>query len=205
MSDLGKQLEHRAGMMHWTLAMEKQVGDRVNTVLNDPMLLSVFKRFGAQVFRRSSVFHGLGKFLADNRIKGECCFEIGTWNGLTAAILSRHFQKVVTVDIAHNDVKHDILRHLEITNVECVDIKDNVFKSIVLKDLEERGIKVDCAYLDGNHAEDTEEDFGLVQKYGRAIFHECMPWQSPVWSIVHSLPQNHITHGGCGLALWDGR
>ena len=205
MSDLGKQLEHRAGMMFWTLAMEKQVGDRVNTILNDSMLLSAFQRFGGRIFRRSSVFHGLGKFLADNRVQGECCFEIGTWNGLTAALLSRHFAKVVTVDIAHNDVKHDVLRHLGVTNVECIDIKDNEFKPLVLGDLSKRGLKIDCAYLDGNHAEDTEEDWNLVKGFGRVIFHEVWQFQSPVWSLVHALPQNQVTHGGCGLALWDGR
>lgn len=205
MSDLGKQLEQRAGMMHWTIQMEKQVGDRVNTVLNDPMLLSVFQRFGGKIFRRSSVFHGLGKFLADNRVQGECCFEIGTWNGLTAALLSRHFKRVVTVDIAHNDVKRDVLRHLEITNVECIDIKNNEFKPIVLQELSERGIKIDCAYLDGNHQEDTESDWLLTKDCGRVLFHECWTFQSPVWSLVHSLPQSQVVFGGCGLALWDGR
>ena len=205
MSDLGKALEERAGMMHWTLAMEKQVGTRVAAVLGDPMLLSAFQKFGVSVFRRSSVFHGLAKLLADNRISGECCFEIGTWNGLTAAVLSRHFKHVVTVDIAHNSIKHDILRHLGVTNVECVDISDNAEKPKVLKGLQKRGIVVDAAYLDGNHAEDTEEDFALVQGYKRVIFHEVWPFQSPVWSLVHALPQSQITFGGCGLAIWDGR
>lgn len=202
MSDLGRQLEERAGMMHWTLAMEKQVGSRVGTVLGDPMLLSVFQKFGAQIFRRSSVFHGLGKFLEDNNVSGECCFEIGTWNGLTAALLSRHFKRVVTVDIAANSVKHEVLKHLEITNVECIDIRDNHDKPRVLKGLLQRGIKVDCAYLDGNHAEDTEEDFSVVRGYGRVIFHEVWSFQSPVWSLVHALPQHEVTHGGCGLAMW---
>lgn len=203
MSELGKRLE--AGMMYWTLSMEKQVGARVNTVLGDPMLLSVFQKFGAQVFRRSSVFHGLAQFLADNQVQGECCFEIGTWNGLTAALLSRHFKHVVTVDIANNEVKREVLQHLGITNVEWINIKSNHEKPRILKGLAQRGITVDCAYLDGNHAEDTEDDWNITRGYGRVIFHECWPFQSPVWGLVHALPPEQITYGGCGLAMWDGR
>ena len=193
-----------ANVLNWTLSMEKQVGARVATVLDDPMLLSAFQRYGGSVFRRSSVFHGLAKFLADNKIRGDCCFEVGTWNGLTAAVLSRHFRRVVTVDIAHNAIKHEILAHLGITNVECVDIESNKDKPRVLKDLRHSGLTIDFAYLDGNHAEDTEEDFALVRHCGRVLFHECWPFQSPVWGLVHSLPQHQIRHGGLGLALWDG-
>lgn len=206
MSELGKRLaDEYAGIQNWTLAMEKQVGARVGMVLGDPMLLSVFNRFGGRVFRRSSVFHGLAQLLADNNVKGGCCFEVGTWNGLTAAVLSRHFKHVVTVDIAHNSIKHEILRHLGITNVECIDIDSNDDKPRVLKGMGKRGLVMDCAYLDGNHAEDTEEDFALVRKCNRVIFHEVWPFQSPVWGLVHSLPQDEVKHGGCGLAIWDGR
>lgn len=205
MSELGKRLSERAGLMHWTLAMEKQVGARVQTVLSDPMLLSVFERYGAQVFRRSSVFHGLARFLADNKVSGECCFEIGTWNGLTAAVLSRHFRRVVTVDIAHNAIKHEILAHLGITNVECIDIDSNADKPRVLEMLRQRGTRIDCAFLDGNHREDTEDDWSMTKHCGRVLFHECWPMQSPVFSLVNSLPQTEVVYGGVGLAMWTAR
>ena len=204
MSELGKELEKK-GMQHWTLAMEKQVGTRVGIVMNDPLLLSVYQRFGGAVFRRSSVFHGLGKLLTDNNVRGECCFEVGTWNGLTAVVLSQHFERVVTVDIEHNPIKHEILAHLGINNVECYDILDNAGKPAVLESMAARGIKMDCAYLDGNHADDTETDWLLVRDCGRVIFHEFWEFQQPVWSLVHALPQHEVTANGSGLALWDGR
>jgi hypothetical protein len=206
MSELGRQMsEDYSGIQHWTLAMEKQVGARVATVMGDPMLLSVFQAFGAEVFRRSSVFHGLGKFLADNDVRGKCCFEIGTWNGLTAALLSRHFEHVVTVDIAPQAIKRDILSHLGIKNVECIDITSNEKKPGVLKDIAKAGRTIDCAYLDGNHHEDTESDWLLTKHVGRAIFHECWRFQSPVWSLVQSLPREEVVYGGCGLAMWTGK
>ncbi len=182
----------------WTEAMEKQVGHRVQALLGDPVLLAVYEKFGIAPFRRSSVFHGLGRFLRQRKVSGQCCFEIGTWNGLTAAVLSRFFERVVTVDIAHNELKHEILLHLGITNVECIDIKDNAHKAQVAKNT-----KFDFAYLDGDHAHDTESDWELTKGCGRVLFHECWPFQEPVWQRVNMLPPEEVHYGGAGLALWE--
>lgn len=187
-------------MQYWTTEMEKQVGERLQILLNDSMLLKAYERFGGRLFRRSSVFHGLGKVLEERGVSGECCFEIGTWNGLTAAVLSRHFKEVVSVDIAHNYIKHEVLAHLGIKNVRCIDILDNDDKAMVAKDT-----KFDFAYLDGNHAEDTESDFELVKHCKHVLFHEAWPHQPPVWDLVHKLPHPQVIWGGAGLALWDGR
>jgi hypothetical protein len=181
----------------WTSAMEKQVQDRVQTVLTDKLLLSVYQRFGGDVFRRSSVFHGLGKFLRQQDIKGKVCFEIGTWNALTSAVLSRHFEKVVTIDIVSNKMKHKVLDHLGIKNVECIDIESNEDKPRVLE-----GMEFDFAYLDGDHANDSELDWELTRHCGRVLFQEVWVHQSPVWELVHSLPDHEVTYGGAGLALW---
>lgn len=184
-------------MQFWTSQIEKQVGERVQIVLNDKALLSAYERFGAEILRRSSVFHGLGRFLAEQKVRGERCFEIGTWNGLTAAILSRHFDEVVTVDIAHNALKHEVLDHLGITNVRCIDIADNAEKAEIANDL-----TFDFAYLDGDHAHDTDNDWQMTKKAGRVLFHECWPHQEKVWRLVNQLPPAEVAYGGAGLALW---
>lgn len=185
-------------VQQWTSDMEKQVGDRLNTVMCDPQLLSVYQRFGGEVFRRSSVFHGLAKILSDNNVRGKTCFEIGTWNGLTSVVLSKFFDRVVTIDIAHNQQKHDIIKHLGITNIECIDIQNNSAKAGIIADLD-----FDFAYLDGDHANDTEMDWELTKHCGRVLFHEVWPFQSPVWELVHSLDQDNVTYGGYGLAIWN--
>lgn len=187
-------------MQFWTTEMEKQVGERMQILLNDPVLMKVFERFGGDPFRRSSVFHGLAKFLTERKVHGRCCFEIGTWNGLTAVVLSRFFDQVVTVDIAHNPLRAEILDHLGIQNILCVDIKDNVQKAAVARDLH-----FDFAYMDGDHANDTESDWALVRRCGRVLFHEVWPFQPPVWQLVNSLPPSEVSYGGAGLALWEQR
>lgn len=184
-------------MQFWTAETEKQVGDRLQILLTDPLLLDVYQKFGGEPFRRSSVFHGLKRFMTEIGVRGGTCFEIGTWNGLTAVVLSQFFDRVVTVDIAHNQLKHEILAHLGIKNVECVDIVDNAHKAMIAERL-----TFDFAYLDGDHANDTETDFALVQHCGRVLFHEVWPFQKPVWNLVHSLHHREVTFGGAGLAYW---
>lgn len=185
-------------MQFWSSEIEKQVGDRVQTILNDPVLLKVFQRFGAEATRRSSIFHGMARFLTEQKVQGRLCFEIGTWNGLTAAVLSRFFDQVVTVDVAHNPARGEILDYLGITNVRCVDIRDNADKAAIARDL-----RFDFAYVDGDHANDTESDFAITRRCGRVLFHEAWPHQEPVWKLVNSLPPHQVVHNGMGLALWD--
>lgn len=179
-------------------SLEKIIQDRIQMVLDDPMMLKALQRFGGGIFRRSSVFHGLARFLSLHNVRGDTCFEIGTWNGLTAAILSRHFRRVVSVDIAHNKIKHEVMRELGITNVEFHDIADNGAKAVVAKRLH-----FDFAYLDGDHAHDTLDDFRLTEKCGRVLFHEVWEHQKPVWDLVQKLDQGEVVYGGICFALWQ--
>lgn len=185
-------------MQVWTREMEKRLGDRVQTVLSNKRLLEVHQRFGAAVFRRSSVFHGLDEFLSANDVRGKICFEIGTWNGLTAVVLSQYFDRVISVDIVHNAIKHDIIKSLGISNIRCMDIADNADKAKVAKEFD-----FDFAYLDGNHTDDTQSDFDLVKNCGRVLFHEAWSFQKPVWDLVRSFPKDQVSFNGDGLALWD--
>lgn len=187
-------------MQFWSIEIEKQVQARVQIVLGDPQLLAVHAKFGAEAFRRSSVFHGLAAFLASENVRGKTCFEIGTWNGLTALVLSRHFERVISVDIVENPLKHQVLEAAGVKNVRCFKIERNEEKSAIAAKF-----PFDFAYMDGDHANDTQADFDLVRGCGRVLFHEVWPHQPPVWQLVHSLPVWQVAHGGAGLALWDAK
>lgn len=189
-------------VQYWTSAMEKQVAYRVNVLLNDPQLLSVHQTFGRDVFRCSSALHGLDDFMREHNLRGDTCFEVGTWAGITAVILSRYFKRVVTVDVVHHPQKLQILNHLGITNVECIGIESERDKPRIIKSL---GKGFDFAYLDGDHHGCTESDFEATKSCGRVLFQEVFPWQSPVWELVHSLPEAQVVRGGFGFALWNTR
>lgn len=185
-------------MQFWSSEIEKQVGKRVQIVLTDPDLLKAFQTFGGDVTRRSSVFHGLNEFLTDQKVRGRCCLEIGTWNGLTAVVLSRYFDHVVSVDIEHNPMREQIIELLGIKNISFIDIRDNADKKAVARDLQ-----FDFAYMDGDHANDTQSDWDLVRGCGRVLFHEAWPFQKEVFNLVHALNPAQVHHNGMGLALWD--
>lgn len=179
------------------LDQEKLFYERFWSLHSNADLVRVYARFGYQVFRRSSVMEWFGPFVAAYDFKGKRCVEIGTCKGLTAVVLSRHFDEVVSIDIEPNDEKHQIIKYLGINNIRFIDIKNNAEKADIIRSLE-----FDAAYVDGDHARDTDSDFELVRKCGRVLFHEYWDAQPNVKKLVDSLRSESrvVTKGK--LALW---
>jgi SAM-dependent methyltransferase len=168
---------------------------------DDPQMLSVFKTFGAEAFRRSSMFDGLEDFIKAQNFRGKHCVEIGTYSGITAIILSRYFEQVTSIDIFPHTAKHTIIKHLGITNIRFVDVKDNEEKAKVIE-----GLTFDGAYQDGDHVKDAESDFALLRRCGQVLFHEYYEQQPEVWKLVNALRlTGEVTTDGKKLALWRAR
>jgi hypothetical protein len=155
---------------------------RVNALIHDQQLLRVWRKFGPEVFRRSAVLEGLAEFIAASGFSGRRCVEIGTCNGLTAIVLARHFDEVVTIDIAPNDVKREIAAFLKVRNITFVDVKDNAEKAAVIG-----GLAFDGAVCDGDHVRDTQTDFALVSRCGNVLLHEHWEAQPTVVDLVRGL------------------
>lgn len=177
-----------------TLDEEKKFYERFYNLHRNNALVRVFQQFGIDAFRRSSVLDGLEPFIQECNFSGEICLEIGTFRGLTAIVLAHYFDRVITVDIIDQPIKRDIVRHLGITNITFVEVKDNKEKKRYI-DLQ----KFDAAYLDGDHYNDTAFDFGLVQRCGNVLFHEYWDAQKAVCDLVNSL--SNVTHKG-KFARW---
>lgn len=174
-----------------SLNEEKKFYDRFWNLLNDEDLMKVFEKYGPTAFRRSSVLEGFEKFIKENGFSGHICLEIGTLKGLTAIVLSRYFQKVITVDIIDDPMKYEIADFLGVKNIEFINVKNNEEKKETIDDL-----LFDACYQDGNHANDTNEDFRLVKRCGRVMFHEFWNSQIPVMNLVSALE----LAGSVGLA-----
>lgn len=168
--------------------------DRFWTLLNDRQLMMVFEKYGPAAFRRSSVLEGFEAFIKAQRFGGKTCLEIGTLKGLTAIVLSRYFGHVVTIDVVDDPLKHEIAASLGIINIDFRTVKDNDEKARIIN-----GLDFDGAYVDGDHARDTETDFELVKRCGRVLFHEHWSAQPSVLSLVARL-RGVRTSGK--LALW---
>jgi len=182
--------------------LEKQVYARLQRLLNNPQLVRIWEKFGGHVFRRSSVLYGLEDFLRENGVRGRNCLEIGTCNGITAVILSNFFEHVVSVDLYPSEHKRAIVEHLGIQNIMFLDIASNSEKDGIAGALHTSG-GIDMAFLDGDHAKDTQLDWDVVKyRTNCVLFHEAWPAQKPVWNLVSSLPPSQVTFGAFNMALW---
>lgn len=179
------------------LDQEKLFYERFACLHNDPQLMQVLERYGIAAFRRSSVLESFDAFIKAQNFSGKCCLEIGTLNGLTAIILARYFDRVVTVDIVDAPLKYEIADMLGVRNIEFVNVKDNAEKAEFI-----RSVQFDAAFVDGDHARDTETDFALVGRCGRVLFHEYWESQPLVMQQVRKLGDvdGVVTHGK--FALW---
>lgn len=176
--------------------------ERFLALYRDPQLCRVVDEFGIEVFRRSAVLEGLDDFVRAQGFRGTRCVEIGTCNGLTALVLARYFDEVVTIDNAPNDIKRRIAEALGVTNIRFIDVANNAEKAEVVRGLD----GFDAAFVDGDHARDTETDFALVARCGNVLFHEHWDQQPAVVELVRRLK----ARGGSRVvtagkwALWDG-
>lgn len=183
--------------MRTELDQEKALYERFWCLLNDRALMTVFERFGAAAFRRSSVLEGFEAFIKANDFRGHTCVEIGTLKGLTAIVLARYFERVVTIDVVDDPQKREIAALLGVKNIAFVTVRDNAEKAEVI-----RAVQFDAAYVDGDHARDTEADFALVERCGRVLFHEHWSVQQPVVRLIDELRDRGTVQTADKWALW---
>ena len=180
--------------------IEKLLHSRMTSILSDRVLMRIWQRLGGEVFRRSSVLYGLDEFLTRCKVKGGTVVEIGTRHGLTAVVLARHFDHVITMDVEKSTYAQEVFSLADVSHkVMHLVIGSNEEKKEILN----HHLVFDFAYLDGNHADDTMLDWGLTKKCGRVLFQEAWEWQKPVWDLVRSLPQDEVRYfHGSSFALW---
>lgn len=179
----------------------------------NPYMKSIIRAFGKKAFERSSACAEFESFVRQvlkiapgdsNLISGECCLEIGTFYGITAVLLSQFFERVICVSLdleADRLMKYRIVEHLGIDNIYFCDAENRSVKTAAI-----RGATFDFAYVDGDHTNDTETDFALVERCGRVLLHEYWPLQPSVWNLVNELPQHEVTRANFDcLAYWDGK
>jgi SAM-dependent methyltransferases related to tRNA (uracil-5-)-methyltransferase len=170
------------------LDQEKIFYERFWCLLRDRQLMAVFEKYGPEAFRRSSVLEGFESFIKGQGFGGKTCVEIGTLKGLTALVLSRYFERVVTIDIVDDPQKREIAAMLGVKNIGFVNVRDNEEKAEVLA-----SVQFDAAFVDGDHHKDTDSDFSLVEKCGRVLFHEAWAAQPAVMNLLYGLPGTVVT------------
>ena len=155
------------------------------------MIKRIYKKYTAEIFRRSTVPLCKGDLALDHFMKPlnvDTALEIGTWNGIPAAYMTQYAKKVITIDVIDNPIKYQVWSHLGILDkIEFYLVKNEIEKERLLRDLE-----FDFCYMDGNHLSYTYSDWMMVRKCGRVLFHEYWDKQLPVLSLINSLPKVEV-------------
>jgi predicted O-methyltransferase YrrM len=115
--------------------------------------------------------------------------EIGTCNGLTAAVLAEHADSVTTIDIVDRPIAEEVWEFFGVRNkIVRVVVKDDAGKDLIIRSLD-----FDMAYIDGGHSRyEVEFDFGITRKRCKTIlFHDY-----PSWMDVVAQP-------ACRYQYWD--
>lgn len=168
--------------------------------------------FGQSVLQRSAmrIREGAGAFERFMHGQGiRTAVEIGTFRGVSSAVMSQHCERLVTYDLIDGmlenaarlnrgkDVKQaydDFDRRafwnaLGCHNIELVLVKDDAAKARSLESLD-----FDFAFVDGAHDERVAFDFNLVKKCGRVLFHDVdvETQNNFVSRFLATLPQNEL-------------
>ena len=183
-------------LLHEEKAFYAKFYERLDTLARDPDLLETLGTFGVEAFRRSCVLEGFEQFLHDHNVEGDTALEIGTYNGLTALVLARHFRRVITVDVAQAPLLDAISAHHGVENIVYVTVADNAEKARYIT-----GLDFDFAFVDGDHEHDTVADFALVKRCGAVMFHEHWAAQPAVPALLASLTEGRTRVQG-KFAVW---
>lgn len=118
--------------------------------------------------------------------------EIGTYKGVSAAEMSQHCERVVTIDLFHGRLEQlgtpfdrkAMWDALGIKNIELKLVNNNDEKKWCVDKLD-----FDFAFIDGAHdAFGVRFDFDLVKRCKRVLFHDCDPANpGAVYEFVKSL------------------
>lgn len=159
-------------------------------------LAEIYTRFGVEAFRRTAAHNAFDRCVDTLGFKGRHCYEIGSFRGMTAVVLSRYFERVTSIDIINDPMKYEVVNHLGITNITFV---RGLSANLVLPE------DCDAAYVDGNHV-NIEEDFETVRGCGKVLFHEYWPTNTPVWEFINGLRKSGEEISVFrNFALWTGK
>ena len=162
----------------------------------------IVKKYGQHVLKRSalSIRDGAGVFEKVLSGKGyRTALEIGTYRGVSAAEISRYVDRVVTIDLKHGRQeqlgerfdRRAFWDSLGIDNIELHLIADDTEKAELIDSLD-----FDFAFVDGAHDATVADDFELVKRCGRVLFHDYdsrgTPEKDFVYDFVMSLPKEEV-------------
>ena len=157
---------------------------------------------GAQVLKRSALSIRGGAHVFERVLSGKgyrTALEIGTYRGCAAAEMAQYCERVITIDLVHGKLeqagetfdRRAFWESLDVHNVELHLVKNDAKKAKLIG-----GMDFQFALIDGAHDETVANDFALVRRCGRVLFHDYDPrgraHQDHAYNFVNTLPKEQI-------------
>ncbi len=165
-------------------------------------------KYGPKALKRSALnIRNGAEIIADvmQKDKITTAIEIGTYRGFTSAIMSQYCKELYTFDLKHGRIEQvkdihpeqaeiarsELWKDLGIHNIHLALIEDDIEKARILEHM-----KFDFAFVDGAHDETVKNDFELVKKCGRVLFHDyddsgCKA-KNHVYDFINTLPKDEV-------------
>ena len=176
----------------------------------------IVELYGDGMLRRSAMNIRGGGGVIERVMAGKgirTALEIGTYRGVSAAEMSQFCERVVTIDLRHGRMEqlgdtHDratFWRSLGIDNIELRLVADDAEKRRVIEALD-----FDFAFVDGAHDARVADDFAMVRKCGRVLFHDAddnrkraikPDASNSVFEFLETLPQEDLAFDDI-FCLW---
>lgn len=152
--------------------------------------------------RKSAINIRDGDFILEmvlNYLKSRTILEIGTYRGVSAAVMSQFCDKVITIDLKHGKLeqnnelfdREEFWKGLGVDNIDLHLIEDDKEKEELIKTLD-----FDLAFIDGAHDETVKNDFELVKHCGKVLFHDYDDRKQPclnyVFDFINTLPREKV-------------
>lgn len=168
--------------------------------------------YGAGYLRRSAINIEGGEAAFAWALEGkgyENVLEIGTYRGVSAAVMAQYCEQVITIDLVHGRREQlnetfkvgEFWQSLGIDNIHHIRVIDEYEKARMID-----GADFDFAFVDGAHDETVWDDFQMVKRCGRVLFHDYNddgdPAHAHVLDLVRSLPPEEVQTMGI-FALWQ--
>lgn len=113
--------------------------------------------------------------------------EIGTYQGVSAAIISEYADEVYTVDVEVKALLADILQYLEIKNVYFIPVENRKDEIKEIKDIFKMK-KIDFVFLDGEHFNgELKKDYEMTKECSKILIHDYSPAFKEVYDFCNNL------------------
>jgi hypothetical protein len=143
-------------------------------------------RFGKVINHMSCIYLNDGESVLRyflEKCQPKVAVEIGTYQGVSAAIIAEYAKEVHTFDIVDKPLRQDIWNMLRTFN-----IKFNLIKNENEKKGKIKSLNFDFAFIDGEHYhKELLQDFECVKKCKHILVHDYSPEFKEVYDFCNNI------------------